>query len=60
MLINGVVLHRDSAQPYTTAVTIETIQKLKFELIPHPEYGPYLTPSDYHIFRLLKDMLHGH
>jgi hypothetical protein len=42
------------------ALTIEVIQKLKFKLLPHPAYSPYLTLSDYHIFGLLKDMLHGH
>jgi hypothetical protein len=41
------------------AVTIETIQKLKFELL-HPAYNPKLAPTSCHIFRLLKDVLHGH
>jgi hypothetical protein len=36
------------------AVTIETIKKVKFELLPHPAYSPDLAPSDYHIFRLLE------
>jgi histone-lysine N-methyltransferase SETMAR len=41
-------------------VTVETIKKLKFELLPHPAYSPDLIPSDYHIFELLKDALCGH
>jgi hypothetical protein len=41
------------------AVTIETIQKLKFELLPHSAHSPNLTPSDYHIFRPLKESLCG-
>jgi hypothetical protein len=41
------------------AATIETILKLKFELLPHPAYSPELAPYDYHISRLLKDALHG-
>jgi hypothetical protein len=31
-------------------MTIETIQKLKFELLPHPAHSSDLAPSDYHIF----------
>jgi histone-lysine N-methyltransferase SETMAR len=38
-------------------VTIETIRKLKFELLPHSAYSPDLTPSDYHIFGPIKDVL---
>jgi hypothetical protein len=36
------------------AATTETIQKLKFVLLPHPAHSPDLAPSDYPIFRLLK------
>jgi len=35
MLTNGVVLHCDKAQPRMVAATIETIQKLKFKILPH-------------------------
>jgi histone-lysine N-methyltransferase SETMAR len=46
-------------QPHTAAVTVET-KKFEFELLPHPSYSPDLAPSDYHIFRPLRDALHGH
>jgi len=60
MLTNGVVLHHhDSARPHMTAATIETIRKLKLGLLPHPAHSPDLAPSDYHIFRLLKNALRG-
>jgi hypothetical protein len=39
------------------AVSTETIGKLKFKLPPHPAYIPDPAPSDYHIFRLLKDVM---
>jgi hypothetical protein len=39
--------------------TIETIWKLKLELLSYPSYSPDLTPSDYHIFELLRVSLHG-
>jgi hypothetical protein len=35
MLTDGVVLHCDKAQPRMVAATIETIQKLKFKILPH-------------------------
>jgi hypothetical protein len=49
----------DNAPPHTTAVTIEMIQKLKFELLPNPAYSLDITQFDYHIFRLLKNILCG-
>jgi hypothetical protein len=36
------------------------IRKLKFQLLQHPAYSTDLTPSDYHTFGLLNDMLHGY
>jgi histone-lysine N-methyltransferase SETMAR len=64
VLITGVVLHHDNAQPCAAAAaaaaaTVDTIQKLKFKLLPHPAYSPNVAPSDYHIFRPLKDALCG-
>jgi len=47
-------LHHDNSRPHTTAATVGTIRKLKFERISHPAYGPDLAPSDYHIFGPLK------
>jgi hypothetical protein len=42
------------------AATIETIQKVQFYLLPHSACSPVRAPSDYHIFRMLEDELHGH
>jgi histone-lysine N-methyltransferase SETMAR len=39
--------------------TVKTIQKLNFELLPHPPYSPNLAPSDYHLFDSLKKALRG-
>jgi hypothetical protein len=49
MLTNGVLQH-NNAQPHTAAVSVETIKKLKFELLPHPIYSPDPGPSDHNIF----------
>lgn len=58
-LSEGVVLLHDNARPHTAALTVETLQKLKFEVLAHPPYSPDLAPSDYHLFGPLKEALRG-
>jgi hypothetical protein len=60
VLTNRIVVQHEYVKPHIAAVTTETIQKLKFELLPHPAYSPHLAPSHYGIFRLLRDVLCGH
>jgi histone-lysine N-methyltransferase SETMAR len=55
LMSKTVFLHHDNA----AAATIETIQKLNFEFLPHPPYSPDLAPSDYHLFVSLKKALRG-
>jgi hypothetical protein len=38
---------------------MDTIQKLKWNVLPHPPYSPNLAPSDYHLFGPLKEHLGG-
>jgi len=38
---------------------MDTIQKLKWNVLPHPPYSPDLAPSDYHLFSPLKEHLGG-
>ena len=45
--------------PILPRSTVATIQDLSFECIPHPPYSPYLAPSDFHVFRPLKDAMGG-
>jgi [histone H3]-lysine36 N-dimethyltransferase SETMAR len=59
VLSKGVLLLHDNARPHTAAHTVETIQKLKFEVLDHPPYSPDLAPSDYHLFGPLKESLRG-
>ena len=54
-----VVLLRDNARPHSAAHTVETLQKLNFEVLAHPPYSPDLAPSDCHQFGPLKEALRG-
>ena len=58
-LSKGIVLLHDNAHLHTAAHTLETLQKLKVEVLAHPPYSPDLTPSDYHLFVPLKEALRG-
>jgi histone-lysine N-methyltransferase SETMAR len=55
----GVLLHHDNARPHTAQATQQRIQELQWELLEHLPYSMYLTPSDFHLFGLLKSHLGG-
>ena len=50
---------QDNARPHVAARTANTIQKLKWNVLPHPPYSPELDPSDYYLFGPLKEHLGG-
>ena len=50
---------QDNARPHLVAPTMDTIQKMKCNLLPHPASSPHLAPSDYHLFGPLKEHLGG-
>jgi len=55
----GKLLHHDNAQVHTSHAPVATIHECGFELLPHPPYSPDLAPSDFHLFKHLKDSLCG-
>ena len=48
---------QDNAGPHTARKTMETIRKLKLDLLPHPPYSPDIAPSDIFLFGRLKSDL---
>jgi hypothetical protein len=50
---------QDNAHPHVAACTMDTIQKLKWNILPHPPHSPELAPSDYHLFSPLREHLGG-
>ena len=52
-------MQHNNARLHVAKATIETVNKLGFEVLQHPAYSPDLAPSDYHIFAPLKDALQG-
>jgi len=55
---NIIILH-DNARPHAAHLTLEAIAKMGWEVLPHPSYSPDVAPSDYHLFRFVRDQLHG-
>jgi len=52
------LLH-DNAPGHTSQVAQTALKKCKFEEMFHPPYSPDLAPSDYYLFRNLKNHLKG-
>lgn len=58
-LARGVLLLHDNARVHTCGVSLAAIKECGFEIIPHPPYSPDLAPSDYHLFKFLKNDIRG-
>lgn len=58
-LTKGILLLHDNARPHTAARSREMIDSFGWEVLDHPPYSPDLAPSDFHLFRYLKNHLGG-
>jgi histone-lysine N-methyltransferase SETMAR len=54
-----VLFQHDNARPHTAAIVKDKIAEYGWELVPHPPYSPDLAPSDYHLFRSMKNWMRG-
>ena len=52
-------MHHDNARTHTAAQTVQTINNLGWELLPHLPYSPNLAPSDFHVYGPLKEFTRG-
>jgi hypothetical protein len=57
ILSEGVLLLHDNARPHTAARTLETLRKLKWEVMEHPAHSSDLVLSDFYLFGPLKEAL---
>ena len=55
----GVILHHDNGRPHTAVQTVQTINHLGWELLPHPLYSPDRAFSYFHAFGPLKEFTRG-
>ncbi|GFY30962.1 uncharacterized protein TNCV_1629351 [Trichonephila clavipes] len=59
ILSNGVLLLHDNARPHTSRKTRELIESFGWEVLDHAPYSPDLAPSDFNLFRYLKQRQEG-
>ncbi|GFS91927.1 mariner Mos1 transposase [Trichonephila clavipes] len=55
LLTSGVLLLHDNAKPHSAINTQNLIRSFGWEPIDHPPCSPDLAPSDFHLFRYLKE-----
>jgi hypothetical protein len=59
MLSNSVLLQHDNASSQTCVPATSKAAELAFQILPHPPYSPDLGPSNYHLFKNVKQYLRG-
>ena len=55
----GPILPHDNAWPQVAQPTLQKLNELVYEVLPHPPYSPDLSPTDCHFFKHLKNLLQG-
>ena len=60
VLVNrmGPILY-DNTRPQVAQPTRQKLNKLGYEILPHPLYSPDLSPTNYHFFKHLDNFLEG-
>ena len=55
--MKGPILLHDNARPHIAKPTLQKLNELGYETLPHPPYSPDLSPTDYHFFKHLDNFL---
>ena len=55
----GPILLYDNARLLVAQPTLQKLNELGYEVLPHPPYSPDLLPTDYHFFKYLNNFLQG-
>ena len=55
----GPILLHDNAWPRIAEPMLQKLNKLSYEILPHPPYLPDLLPPNYHFFKHLNNFLQG-
>ena len=55
----GPSLLHDNAPLHITQLTLQKLNKLGYDVLPHLPYSPDLSPTNYHLFEHLDDFLQG-
>uniref|UniRef100_A0A0N5CDU5 HTH_48 domain-containing protein n=1 Tax=Strongyloides papillosus TaxID=174720 RepID=A0A0N5CDU5_STREA len=53
----GPILLHDNAKPHVSKKTLQKLNELGYETLPHPAYSPDLAPTDFHFFKHLDNFL---
>ena len=52
------ILH-DNAQAHIAQPTLQKLNELDYEVLPHPPHSPNLSTTDYHFFKHIDNLLQG-
>ena len=55
--MKGPILLHDNARPHVAQSTLQKLNELGYETLPHPPYSSDLSPTDYHFFKHLDNYL---
>ena len=54
-----IIFRQDNARLHVSLMTRQKLLQLGWEVLIHPPYSPDTVPSDFHLFRSLKNSLNG-
>ncbi|GBN02534.1 Histone-lysine N-methyltransferase SETMAR [Araneus ventricosus] len=53
----GPILLHNNDRSHVAQITLQKLNKLDYEIMPHPPYSPDLSPTEYHFFKHLDHFL---